>query len=115
MFHLLFGRGTISEVLPLAADRGLPDDLSEAAWRDADHSAVVTPSSIMWSDLDATTLDATTWEAQDGVRVHITDSGAELEDRITLTTRWATLFDMMGLLSDRFGQSNIRVVAWFDS
>ncbi|HEY7092480.1 MAG TPA: hypothetical protein VH393_04840 [Ktedonobacterales bacterium] len=110
MFHLLFGRGIISDIPPLAADRGLPDDLSEEAWRDTDYAAVVSPSWIMWSE-----LDAITWEERNGVMVHITDTGAELEDRITLSAGWATLFDMMRLLADRFGQSKIRLVVWFDS
>lgn len=47
--------------------------------------------------------------------VHITDSGAELEDWITLSAGWAALFDMMQILADRFGQPNIRLVVWFDS
>lgn len=110
MFHLLFGRGKISDVPPLAAGRGLPDDLSEEAWRDADDGAVVSPSWIVWNE-----LDAITWEERNGVMVHITDSGAELEDRIILSAGWAALFDMMRLLADRFSQSNVRLVAWFDS
>jgi hypothetical protein len=110
MFHLLFGRGKISEVPPLAAGRGLPDDLSEEAWQDTDDGVVVSPSWIMWSE-----LDAIKWEERNGAMVHITDSGTELEDWITLNAGWAALFDMMRLLADRFGQSNIRLVVWFDS
>ena len=110
IFHLLFGRGTISEVPPLAAERGFPDDVSEELWHDADYSAVVSPSWIMWSD-----LDAIKWEERDGVMTHITDTGAEFEDRITLSGGWTTLFDMMRLLADRYGQSKVRLVVWFDS
>jgi hypothetical protein len=110
MFHLLLGRGTISVVPPLAAERGFPDDLSEEAWHDADDDVVVTPSWIAWSE-----LDAIKWEERNGVMVHMTGSGAEVEDQITLSAGWATLFDMMRLLADRFGQSKVRLVVWFDS
>jgi hypothetical protein len=110
MFHLLFGRGTISDILPLAAERGFPEDISDEIWRDSDYASVVTPSWIMWSE-----LAAITWEERNGVMVHITDSGAKSEDWITLSAGWATLFDMMRLLADRFGQSKVRLVVWFDS
>jgi hypothetical protein len=110
IFAFLFGHGPVKLLSSLAGGRGLPHDISNEAADDAMRSSVISPSWIMWSE-----LMMIVWQERNGSLTHITDTGAKLEHRITLTTGWSVLFEMMRLLAGEFGEGNVRLVVWFDS
>lgn len=105
LFSVLFGgRYRVSGFTPIAADRGIPDDLSPEArefWDDG-HDATW----ILWSELNEVDWDDTldmwlkaTWDRMAGPIV---------------SPGWQAILQEMAQLADRVAGDQIRLVVWFD-
>jgi hypothetical protein len=110
MFGNLFGHRNEGEFAPIAASRGLPADASDEVQYALVYYNVVDPTWILWSEITA--ID---WE-EEGQSDTI--GGVEFGHRVrreeTLTSGWSTLWDLMEVLADRYGDSNVRLTVWFD-
>jgi hypothetical protein len=112
MFGNLFGQRNYAEFSPIAAGRGMPPDASEEVQYAALDRAVVNPSWILWSEIKV--ID---WEEEEGQEDTLDGSsfGRTVRRKDTLTPGWSTLWRLMGVLANQHGDTNVRLVVWFDS
>lgn len=111
MFGNLFGRRNVGEFSPIAAGRGMPPDASDEVQYAALDRAVATPSWILWSEIKV--ID---WEEEEQEDTLGGPSfGRKVRRKDTLTPGWSTLWQVMEVLANQYGDTNVRLVVWFDS
>jgi hypothetical protein len=110
MFGNLFGKVNYGEFLPIAEGRGLPADASDEVSYDAASYNPVDPSWLLWSE-----IMAINWEEEGQSDTLGGDRfGRQVRREDTITDGWSTLWDVMEVLADRYGDANVRLVVWFD-
>ncbi len=97
---------------PLAAERGIPDDVSEeaeAAYLEAaeEPASAFSASWISWAELKAADWDERAATAVRG-------RGQPTRKEALNSAGWQLLFEMMGALARHYGDDNVRLVVWFD-
>lgn len=105
MFGSLFGVRNPTDFVPVAADRGLPDDVSEEVKGDAEGEGNHSYTWITWEELQAVDWDAT------GL-IYGTD---RISRRDALGDSGCLLLDLMKPLAERYGEQCVRLVVWFDN
>lgn len=108
LFGMLFGVRGVREVLPLAADRGLPADLSAEVKCDIEPPCEH-PTWILWQEITA--ID---WDEELDVPALRLTYGKPVQRKDFLRPGWSVLFAMMAALATRFGADGVRLVVWFD-
>lgn len=86
-FGQLFGVRNAADVEPLAAKRGLPDDVSLQVKEEAKYSGHYAHSWISWQE-----LKQSGWEGD----IH-----------------WQATMKVLALLADLYGSEHVRLVVWF--
>ena len=102
-FAYLFGERNNFDFKPVAAMRGLPENISPEAKRDHQENPGHSESWIGWWELEAMqwTHDANgSWIAPN--------------EQVVLTDDWKLAFDFMKMLADYYGKNYVRWVVWFD-
>ena len=110
-FGMLFGVRNRAGFTPVAPDRGLPTDISDEVREHgnppegADDDAWIcyhSPTWISWAE-----VRAIQWE----------ESALDkpLTRRVALDDSFQMVFEMMESLAKRSGDSNVRLVVWFDN
>jgi hypothetical protein len=118
MHGSLFGVRNVSLYRPLAADRGLPSDLSLVAAEQVERlrphfatGAIGHASSLTWTEIDAIDWDELA-QTTEPVGLSSVDHIATRRD--ALSQPWLLLFDLMRRLAQDYGHDNVRLVVWFD-
>ncbi len=111
-FGCLFGVMNLVNFAPLAAERGMPDDVSEeaeAAYLEAteEPASAFSPSWITWAELRAADWDARAATAVRG-------RGQPTRKEALGSVDWLLLFEIMGALAKQYGDDRVRLVVWFD-
>jgi hypothetical protein len=108
LFAALFGVRDDIGVIPIAAERGLPTNVSDEVKCDIDSWG----DSPFWSHtwISWTELGSLVWvdDVKDGVRVKTTFDG-----KVTIYRDWRLLFELMRQFAEYFGELNVRLVVWF--
>ena len=118
MHGSLSGVRNVSRYRPLAADRGLPSDLSLVAAGQVErlrpHFATGEIGHSSW--LTWTEIDAIDWDelAQTTEPVGLSSVDQIATRRDALSQPWLLPFDLMRRLAQDYGNDNVRLVVWFD-
>jgi hypothetical protein len=124
LFGSLFGVRNATDFAPVAADRGLPTDLSEVAGRDTDftfyHTFYHSHTWVTWEELAAVDWDelAMNWGDEFSRMRGDPDPNVRPEmisRRQTLNADWHLLMEMAEPLVRRYGADRVRLVVWFDN
>ena len=118
LFGSLFGVRNELGFIPVAADRGLPSDLSERAGRDGTWEEYYSHTWVTWEELAAVDWDE---EAPDqGDELGQSDGHPDRDEpperisrRQTLDADWHLLMEMAEPLVRRYGADRVRLVVWF--
>lgn len=119
MFGCMFGVQNPSKFVPIAPNRGFPDDPSLVVQDDIArlqrliatreiHSA----SWITWSEIKQ--VDWST-PAQVSGPIGLSSTDHVAKRREAIERDWLLLFDVMRRLAREYGDENVRLVVWFDS
>jgi hypothetical protein len=87
-FGKLFGVRNIANIQPIAAKRGLPEDVSQQVKKDAMYSGLYAHSWIAWQELK--------------------------ENNWGVDRYWEAMVKVLEILADLHGDENIRLVVWFE-
>ena len=120
LFGSLFGVRNGTDFAPVAADRGLPTDLSELARRDAECEGYHSHTWVTWEELAAVDWDELALDWGDEFRRIVgnpdRDGPPEMISRHqTLNADWHLLMEMAAPLVRRYGADRVRLVVWFDN
>ena len=105
MFGSLFGIRNPTDFVPVAAGRGLPDDVSEEVKGNAEGEGHHSYTWITWEELQSVDWDAT------GL-IYATD---RISRRDALGDSGGLLLALMKPLAERYGDQCVRLVVWFDN
>ena len=120
LFGSLFGVRNATDFAPVAADRGLPTDLSELTRRDAEYEAYHSHTWVTWEELAAVDWDelAMKWGDEfSRIRGDLDPDGRPemISRRQTLNADWHLLMEMAAPLVRQYGADRVRLVLWFDN
>jgi hypothetical protein len=119
MFGSLFGYGDGYGFRPLAADRGAPQDASDAYWHwheifGGTHTTWVLLTELAavdWDEEGEDYIDETTLQVVDGPGM-----GRRRQRRGDyLSSGWVLLLDLMGRLALDYGPEHVRLLVEFDT
>lgn len=120
LFGSLFGVRNTTGFDPVAADRGLPSDLSMRTGRDAQWEECHSHTWVTWAELAAVDWDERAPDGEDeDPRIDGDLDRDEPPERIsrrqTLDGDWHLLMEMAEPLVRRYGAERVRLVVWFDN
>jgi hypothetical protein len=96
-----------AEFIPLAANRGIPQDASLTV-QNRQEPLNCNPSWILWSEIEQVDRQ------ERGARVYPPDEQPITREQ-TVTPGWRIIFAIMEALASRYGGEYVRLVVWFDS
>lgn len=116
LFGSLFGVRNATDFAPVAADRGLPTDLSQKAGRDGAREGYHSQTWVTWEELAAVDWDelALDWRDEDS-RLDRDGWPEMISRRQVLDADWHLLMEMAEPLVRRYGADRVRLVLWFDN